>query len=816
MKRFLFSLLFILISTSAVLGQTFVHGFIADESGIPLSLVHISTDKSNQVHVSDSAGYFRLENISAEGEKIHISRVGFETLITTLKPNDSPIRIRLRKQAISLPETVINSDRFVFIQSESPINMEVIDKKMLEKNQSVSLAEGLSFSTGVRVENNCQSCGFTQVRLNGLDGRYTQILIDGRPIFGQMAGVYALEHIPASSIEQIEIIKGGGSSLFGRNAIAGTVNILTKTPQYNAFEGGTRIRVLEKGIPDVSAFASISRVHPKGNAGFRFSYSGRYREAADINGDDISDIPRLQNHAYFLDLFASKEKRFRFKAKAFHLIENRRGGNEFGQVPHLSDITEALKHHSTGVNLNMEILHSEKQNIQLYAAAVFTRRSSYYGSGGRTAFQYLDSAGIYNTGPKTTTDSLFWNQYQTALNAYGKSSEIPLNAGVQWTSAWHAKCKTLFGGEFQGQFMWDEIPGYSRKIRQETYSGALVGQIQYTPFPFLILSGGIRLDYSTVNAAYRLSEFQGNVSTSAWVPVPRVHVMITPLKNWQIRAGYGRGFRLPQFADEDLHINLAGGNAVFVIPSENLKPEISDAINFHTEYTWTKNKLSLKPGIGAFYNWVSNVFVLSGQESYANNTSVITKRNGSGARVYGLNAELAALYGSWLEVSGGITIQRALYNQEEILWENDETGLIEAPGLTQTTSRNLLRTPSVYGHINCTVKPYKTLEINLSGVLTGSMDVPKISGPYLFPESNSSALADYTEIRRTRSFFDLLAGLSYSILLKKTWKIRFDAGVSNLLNAFQKDLDFGIQRDAGYIYGPMRPRTYFMGITFYR
>jgi outer membrane receptor for ferrienterochelin and colicins len=90
----------------------------------------------------------------------------------------------------------------------------------------VTLSEGLSFSPGLRIENDCQNCGFSQVRMNGMEGPYSQILINSHPIFSGLAGVYGLELIPTNMIERIEVVRGGGSALYGSNAIAGTINII--------------------------------------------------------------------------------------------------------------------------------------------------------------------------------------------------------------------------------------------------------------------------------------------------------------------------------------------------------------------------------------------------------------------------------------------------------------------------------------------------------------------------------------------------------------------------------------------------------------
>ena len=90
------------------------------------------------------------------------------------------------------------------------------------------MAEGLNYSPGLRIEDNCQNCGFTQIRMNGLQSHYTQILINSRPVFSDLAAVYGIELIPANMIERVEVVRGGGSAMYGSNAIAGVINIITK------------------------------------------------------------------------------------------------------------------------------------------------------------------------------------------------------------------------------------------------------------------------------------------------------------------------------------------------------------------------------------------------------------------------------------------------------------------------------------------------------------------------------------------------------------------------------------------------------------
>jgi outer membrane receptor for ferrienterochelin and colicins len=136
----------------------------------------------------------------------------------------------LAEDNLLLEEIVVTGNRNETKKRHSATLVNVVNKDMFELVSACSLAEGLNFQPGVRVENDCQNCGFTQVRINGLDGHYSQILMNSKPVFSALAGVYGLEHIPATMIDRVEVMRGGGSALFGSSAIAGTINIITKEP----------------------------------------------------------------------------------------------------------------------------------------------------------------------------------------------------------------------------------------------------------------------------------------------------------------------------------------------------------------------------------------------------------------------------------------------------------------------------------------------------------------------------------------------------------------------------------------------------------
>lgn len=135
--------------------------------------------------------------------------------------------------------------------------------------------------------------------MNGLDGPYSQILINSRPVFSNLAGVYGLELIPANMIERVEVVRGGGSALYGGNAIAGTVNILLKDPKTNTFEGGSSLSMIGTGYSgsalDYSINFNTSLVSYSFQSGLSLYGFTRDRQMFDANGDGYSEIAPLKN-----------------------------------------------------------------------------------------------------------------------------------------------------------------------------------------------------------------------------------------------------------------------------------------------------------------------------------------------------------------------------------------------------------------------------------------------------------------------------------------------------------------------------------------
>ena len=208
------------------------------EKGNPLPFASVHVKETGNGISADENGKYSIK-LPEGNYTITVSSVGYKTKersITITVNSDTVLDVDMESSSLNLDQVVITASRTQQRRQEAPVIVTVTNSAILQKTESISLSEGLNFQPGLRMETNCQNCGFSQVRMNGLDGAYSQILLDSRPVFSALNGIYGLDQIPTNMIERIEVVRGGGSALYGSNAIAGTINIITKDPVENNFE----------------------------------------------------------------------------------------------------------------------------------------------------------------------------------------------------------------------------------------------------------------------------------------------------------------------------------------------------------------------------------------------------------------------------------------------------------------------------------------------------------------------------------------------------------------------------------------------------
>lgn len=788
MREILLSItLFISINACAQDGM--LEGKVRSEEGpLPFANVQLSGKDFVKGTATDSSGYFRIDKIPAGNYTLKISSLNYKTLRTSVEIDaDENLQkdFTLKEDLLNLEQVVVTGTRNKVPVYEAPVIVSKISGKTFEQTQSLNISEGLNFSPGLRVETNCQNCGFTQLRMNGLEGAYSQILINSRPIFSALAGVYGLDMIPSNMVERIEVVKGGGSVLYGGNAIAGTVNIITKDPVENAFQIGYNQAFTGIEKPDRTISFNGSIVSEDLQKGISLYGYNRNRQPWDANGDGFSEVTLLKNTTFGFDAFWNISEQSKLKLNFHSINEFRRGGNKFDLAPHQTDVTEQLKHNILGAGLSFDHYSKDnKHHISAYGSAQLTDRDSYYGGGGR----------ILSENDTLSESDLL------AINAYGTSEDIAAVAGTRYTYALLNQAEITVGAEYQYNAVTDEMPGYQRKIDQTVGVIGSYLQVEWDPIDRLCIIAGGRFDHIAIDGQYDFEAENFKNERKLNVVVPRLSILYKLTKSIKARASFAQGYRAPQAFDEDLHIETVGGAARFIRLDPQLETERSNNITASLNYTSTIGKTQANIVLEGFFTQLRNPFILSDQRELPSGISIINKRNGDGARVQGANLEASLAFSKKVTLQAGFTGQTAVYKSEEELWAPED----ESDPRSPTTTKRLLRTPNFYGFYTLTYNPIENLGISWSGVYTGPMEVAHIIDPE----------TEYTVIERTPHFFDTNLKLSYTHKMKKDFYAEFFAGIQNILNSYQSDFDRGAERDAGYVYGPSRPRSIFFGMNF--
>lgn len=208
-----------------------ISGVISSD-GVVLANADIKIIGTNYTASSDELGKYKIENIPAGNYKIQVSYFGNKTLRKniSIQSEDLDIDFELENDNNSLDVVVVSGTLKPVSRLESPVPVEVYKPTFFKKNPTANIFEALQNVNGVRPQLNCNICNTGDIHINGLEGPYTLVLIDGMPIVSGLSTVYGLSGIPNSLLERIEIVKGPASSLYGSEAVGGLINIITKNP----------------------------------------------------------------------------------------------------------------------------------------------------------------------------------------------------------------------------------------------------------------------------------------------------------------------------------------------------------------------------------------------------------------------------------------------------------------------------------------------------------------------------------------------------------------------------------------------------------
>ncbi len=773
-----------------------IYGHVLDQkTGEHMPFVTLRLKGTTIGITTDATGHYFLRNLPVGEFTLEASMIGFRTVSrqVTIEPQKTlEINFELEEESVSLDPVVVSANRNETTRRMAPSLVSVLNMQTLEVTNSKMLADGLKFQPGLRVENNCQNCGTTQVRINGMEGSYSQILIDSRPVIGALAGVYGLEQIPANMIERIEVVRGGGSALFGANAIGGTINIITREPIRNSGEFSHTLTSIDGSGPlENNTTFNATMVTDNRNAGIMVYGQHRLRNGFDMDDDGFTELPRLKNRSLGFRSFLKSGVYSMLTLEYRNMHEFRRGGDRFDLQPFESYITEQLEHYINSGSLRYDQYSADQQrHITLYAAAQHTDRNSYYGAGE----PYSDN--IPEWRPDMTEEeaeriNAILANNMLRKNSFGHTTELTYQAGghylFSFKQLWFMPADLTAGLEFMGSKL-DDVSGYRElSISQHSKTASAFLQNEWKTEMWSILLGG-RIDKHNLLERAIFS--------------PRLNLRYNPAENINLRLTYSDGFRAPQVFDEDLHVDIAGGAHVIRRLSKNLKEERSHSISGSADLYHQAGITRFNLLAEGFYTCLEHPFtgIKKGNE-------ILIENAGDGARVYGINLEGRAVIGKKADLQAGATLQRSRYEKERKWWE-PETAEEEALDRV-TPTRKMMRTPDHYAYFVATWNATQKLSATLSGNYTGSMLVPHEAG---FGVEGTDRFSPVNITEESSSFFELNVKASYTISLYEDTRLQLNAGVQNIFNAYQNDFDTGPGRASAYVYGPGAPRSFFAGL----
>lgn len=585
-------------------------------------------------------------------------------------PAEGVPRLTLRMMPAFGEEMVVTATRTEKRLADTPVHVQVLDRRQVERTASRTLADAVEWASGVRVESNCQNCNFSQVRMLGLEGPYTQILIDGQPTVSSLAMVYGIEHLPARMVDSIEVVKGGGSALYGAGAVGGVINLITHRPsEVGAMLDGRGTQTGGTGygssLSAVGDWTSTDRTRSASLWVQRDEVP-----AVDLDGDGFTELARrelasggLSGERYLLDAAA------RLTVDLTWSDEDRRGGElAFHLPPEETALTEQIRSRRLGGGVRWLHTPSPRLDYRIGASWVATERDSYYGAG-------FDP------------------------DAYG-TTENPLLVLDGQVNHYRGPHTLTWGVQYQRDEVVDRQLGHGREIG-ETFSGlGLYVQENRDLGAGVSLLAGTRVDRHSAVEEPILS--------------PRLALLWSPRADLTVRTSVARGFRAPVIFDEDLHVQLVGGGEVQVVErADGLREETSTAALLSVEWRPTLGRRgSAALAASLFRTGLSDLFNTRERDDPATPEVEMVRENFGGATVQGVELSFAWRWGSRLSGEVGMVEQRSRFDRPE----------------PDFGSRDFFRTPERYGLASLAWRLPRQVDLFLGARYTGSMKAPHYAG----------------------------------------------------------------------------------------
>ncbi len=590
-------LLCVTIGFNSLFAQNFsISGRVRSENG-PLAFANIVVKNSNNGVMANEQGKYNILNLKAGAYTLEASYIGYKssTLNVQIISKSIEIDFDLEPSPV-LDEVVVTSTLRPVKRSESPIPVEVLTAAFLKNNPTANIFEALQTVNGVRPQLNCSVCNTGNIRINGLEGPYSLVLIDGMPIVSGLSTVYGFSGIPSALIDQVEIIKGPASSLYGSEAVGGLINIITKHPE------NTPLLFFDSFLTDWNEYnldvGLKALLGDKISVLFGVNYFN-YNNPIDNNNDNFTDLALQDRISVFQKWSFSRPKNRLFSLAGRYFYEDRWGGE-------------------------MQWQSKNRGGTEVYGESIYTSRFELIGNYQLPLQEKLFFQFSYSDHDQ---NSVYGDRYYLAKQRIGFGQLLWDFSGPK--SDW------LIGLSARYNYYNDNTTVTNTADEIVVPSLFVQNEMSLTKKHKLLLGG--RYDYDIRH---------GSIFT------PRLAFRYKPTEDDIFRVNAGTGFRIVNLFTEE-HAALSGSRDLVI--QNKLKPEQSFNINAnYLKKIYTKKGQILSLDCSTWYTYFTNAI----RPDYDTNPNLVIYDNLEGsATSFGLSLSLDAVISPHFKGLIGGTIQ---------------------------------------------------------------------------------------------------------------------------------------------------------------
>lgn len=678
------------------------------------------------------------------------------------------------EEPVELAEFVVTGTRTERLVGEAPVKTELILGSDLEAYNVSSLKDSFKMIPTARFEYDCQNCGVNQIQLLGLSTEYTSVLFDGAPLFSGLAKVYGADIFPAVFIDRMEILKGGSSVLYGPEAMAGVVNLITAEPTESAFEATLQGSSLRGDAMEWESSVRGDYV----DAGDRFSLTAygyyRDREGLDLGSDGFTEVPEFENRVAGLQGWWHPVEGATLQVNYQYMDQAHRGGDRLDLPEEQSRVAESLQH---DFHLG-QIFWKQRLDVpfdySLRASYLYIERTSFYGARGDSEQRAYENAGLSGD----VTESFIANNHAAidavARNVWGLTDNHVYYLESQFNHYW-GDHTISYGVQYRLEDLTDgslyDVANTSETVDSFGNLGFFL-QDQWVITPELELVPGIRVD--------------SHDHVEDEVVSPRLAARWFASDAMTLRASWSTGFNGPGAFNEDKHIGVNNGGAIFLVNAPDLEEESSQTVSVGVEYRPATLDGQVMAHSQIHYTVVEDGFEIDDSGELSGDPNLWLRINGPDAEVAVWENNLNWRPAEHWRVDAGLSYVHARLDE----------AVDRVSGLR---TDELPKRPEWTGHLGLSYENHDVVDVHALLNYTGSM----------------LAIGEDADIwRETEAFFVVDVGLSKDF---DGWlgadHFTLSIGVENLFDDRQKDFqDNGEARDPTYLYGPTQPRTYYLSV----